>query len=196
MATPAADGIGSISHDSGSWSICYLLLHNMDFEEHRARCPLTVEAIESIKGQYSHAMFSSLAPGTHVNKHNGPTNKKLRCHLPLVVPSDKCRLRVGDETRILEEGKCIVFDDSFEHEAWNDDANASRIVLICDVWHPDLDAKEVKFLAFLQDAALKAEKVAVDARESERIEFNLYDNFFAVIEASRKIDVDERNIYN
>jgi len=64
-------------------------------------------------------MFSALAPGTHIRKHNGPTNKKLRVHLPLVVP-DGCRLRVGDTTVAVEAGVPLCFDDSFEHEAWND----------------------------------------------------------------------------
>ena len=73
-STPAAaDGVGSVSHDSGDWNVYYLYLHNMDFNENRARCPETCRALEAISGSghYSHAMFSALAPGTHITKHNG-----------------------------------------------------------------------------------------------------------------------------
>ena len=206
-ATAAEDGIGSVSHDAGEWNVYYLFLHNMDFEGNQERCPVTCDAIEAIGTQYHHAFFSALAPGTHITKHHGPTNKKLRCHLPLVVPEGKCRLRAGDEVRTLEEGKCVIFDDSFEHEAWNDDPEAPRIVLILDIWHPDLQKKEVKFLDYLQQAALKAEKKMVQARDAakggaeedsdaarltaamavgdgEAVETRLYDNFFTVIQAA------------
>jgi len=139
----AADGVGSVSHDSGDWSVYYLYLHNMDFAENRARCPETCKAIDAVGSQYHHAMFSALAPCTHVTKHCGPTNKKLRCHLPLVVPpGDTCRIRVGDETRTVQEGRCLVFDDSWEHEAWND-GDGTRVVLILDVWHPDLQVWKI-----------------------------------------------------
>lgn len=177
----AADGVGSVSHDKGEWSVFYLFLHNLEFTQNRLRCPETCKAIDLVKQQYHHAFFSALAPSTHVTKHCGPTNKKLRCHLPLIVPpGDACRIRVGDETRVVEEFKCIVFDDSWEHEAWNE-SDGTRVVLIMDVWHPDLSPKEVKFLAFLQNAALKAEKELVTARDSEALENRIYDNFFSVI---------------
>lgn len=83
--------------------------------------------------------------------HHGPTNKKLRCHLPLFVPRDdntgeSCAwIRVGDEKVYFEEGQCIIFDDSYEHEAGNDHHTKSRIVLIFDVWHPDLSSTEVHY---------------------------------------------------
>lgn len=196
-AQAAPDGVGSVSHDSGDWSVSYLYLHNLDFTENRDRCPETCKAIEAIGGQYHHAFFSALAPSTHITKHHGPTNKKLRCHLPLVVPpGDGSRLRVGDETRSLSEGKCVIFDDSFEHEAWNDDPERTRCVLILDVWHPDLTPKEVKFLAFLQNAALKAEKDSVTSRDAEQVEKALYDNFYTVIAAASKITASDDKIFS
>lgn len=51
-------------------------------------------------------------------------------------------MRVGDEKRYLEEGKCIVFDSSFNHEAWYH-GNQTRINLIVDFWHPSLTDPEV-----------------------------------------------------
>lgn len=194
-ATTAADGVGSTSHDSGDWNVLYLFLHNLDFTENRARCPVTCEAIQAVSGNYSHAMFSAMAPRTHITKHNGPTNKKLRCHLPLVVPQDRCRLRVGSETRIVQEGRCLVFDDSFEHEAWNDDPEDTRIVLIFDVWHPDLHPKEVKFLSFLQNAALRAEKVAIDRRHADQRGEPAYDNFFTVIKNAQQLHKDDGAVF-
>ena len=64
---------------------------------------------------YQHAFFSALTPGTHIVKHNGPTNKKLRIHLPLVGASGS-ELRVADQHLHGVAGKCMCFDDSFEHE--------------------------------------------------------------------------------
>ncbi|TYZ65240.1 hypothetical protein PybrP1_012336 [[Pythium] brassicae (nom. inval.)] len=164
----AKDGLGSLGHDTGDWNVFYLFLHNVDFAAHRALCPETAAAIAAIGAHYDHAFFSALAPRTHVARHHGPTNKKLRCHLPLVVPPHgACRLRVGDRMIDVREGECFVFDDSFEHEAWNDDAAHSRIVLVVDVWHPDLSAPERKFLAFLRDAQLRmAKKRSADAPDS------------------------------
>ena len=75
--------------------------------------------------------------GTHLAAHCGPSNFRLRCHLGLVVPSG-VRIRVGDEVREWEAGKCLIFDDSFEHEVWHD-GDEDRVVLICDLWHPDVD---------------------------------------------------------
>ncbi|CAN0334269.1 unnamed protein product, partial [Discosporangium mesarthrocarpum] len=129
---PAEDGVGSLSHNTGDWNVFYLYLHNMDFQENRAACPNTCRLIQSLPRHYSHAFFSALAPGTHVVKHHGPTNKKLRVHLPLLVPQGEdgsrsedgggpCPLRVGNETVFVKEGRVVAFDDSFEHEAWNND---------------------------------------------------------------------------
>lgn len=148
----------------------------MDFEANRALCPKTVALIDSIGDHYDHAFFSALAPNTHIKKHNGPTNKKLRCHLPLVVPPNgSCRLRVGDEIIHAKEGKCFIFDDSFEHEAWNEDPTHSRIVLIVDVWHPDLSGAEKKFFSFLRNAQLRMDKKQSKGES---------DNFYSVIKKS------------
>ncbi|KUF64863.1 Aspartyl/asparaginyl beta-hydroxylase [Phytophthora nicotianae] len=166
------DGLGSAGHDAGDWNVLYLFLHNVNFQANRQMCPKIAAIIESIDGHYDHAFYSALAPRTHIKKHHGPTNKKLRCHLPLVVPEGKCRLRVGDEVVYMQEGKCFVFDDSFEHEAWNDDDTRSRIVLIIDVWHPDLSVQERKFLSFLRNAQLRMDKTRCQ---------DSGDNFYSII---------------
>ena len=111
----------ALGTDRGDWNVYYLQLHNADYDANRSRCSATAELLSRVPRSYQHSFFSAVAPGTHITPHTGPTNKKLRCHLPLVVPpGDKSRIRVGDQVLPFEEGKCFVFDDSFEHEVWND----------------------------------------------------------------------------
>jgi aspartyl/asparaginyl beta-hydroxylase (cupin superfamily) len=89
-----------------------------------------------------------MAPNTHIAPHAGPTNLRLRVHLGIDVPSG-CGLTVGRISGGWTPGRCIVFDDSFPHEAWND-GDRDRVVLIVDVWHPDLSDDEVALLEGLQ----------------------------------------------
>ncbi|XP_039473114.1 aspartyl/asparaginyl beta-hydroxylase isoform X3 [Oreochromis aureus] len=81
--------------------------------------------------------FSVMQPGTHVWPHTGPTNCRLRMHLGLVIPKRGCKIRCTNETREWEEGKVLIFDDSFEHEVWQE-AESYRLIFIVDVWHPEL----------------------------------------------------------
>ncbi|XP_064026864.1 aspartyl/asparaginyl beta-hydroxylase isoform X11 [Pogoniulus pusillus] len=89
--------------------------------------------------------YSIMHPGTHVWPHTGPTNCRLRMHLGLVIPKEGCRIRCAQENRTWEEGKVLIFDDSFEHEVWQE-AAASRLIFIVDVWHPELTAQERRTL--------------------------------------------------
>uniref|UniRef100_A0A1A8EVF6 Aspartate beta-hydroxylase n=1 Tax=Nothobranchius korthausae TaxID=1143690 RepID=A0A1A8EVF6_9TELE len=91
------------------------------------------EAIGCKRGQIK---FSVMQPGTHVWPHTGPTNCRLRMHLGLVVPPG-CRIRCTNQTREWNEGKVLIFDDSFEHEVWQE-ADRYRLIFIVDVWHPEL----------------------------------------------------------
>lgn len=125
-----------------------------------------------IPNNYHHAFFSALTTKSHIMKHYGPTNKKLRFHLPLMGVKGS-RMRVGDDTRQQEEGKAYVFDDSFEHEAWHD-GDETRLILIVDFWHPDFSAVELKFLKVLQNALFKAEAVFSEADPDK-------DNFYSII---------------
>uniref|UniRef100_A0A7S4ERZ1 Aspartyl/asparaginy/proline hydroxylase domain-containing protein n=1 Tax=Chrysotila carterae TaxID=13221 RepID=A0A7S4ERZ1_CHRCT len=154
----APDGAGAVSHDAGDWNVFYLHLHEVQFPENCARCPITTGLLKSLPRSYQHAFFSALTPGTHIVKHHGPTNKKLRVHLPLIGASG-AKLRVADETHELVEGKAFAFDDSFEHEAWHH-GDATRIVLVFDLWHPDLSDREVQFFSFLQRSRMRAEMAA------------------------------------
>uniref|UniRef100_A0A671PBI9 Aspartyl/asparaginyl beta-hydroxylase-like n=1 Tax=Sinocyclocheilus anshuiensis TaxID=1608454 RepID=A0A671PBI9_9TELE len=92
------------------------------------------EATSCKRGQIK---FSVMQAGTHVWPHTGPTNCRLRMHLGLVIPSKGCRIRCTNQTRSWEEGKVLIFDDSFEHEVWQE-AESYRLIFIVDVWHPQL----------------------------------------------------------
>ncbi|XP_075272199.1 aspartyl/asparaginyl beta-hydroxylase isoform X4 [Opisthocomus hoazin] len=89
--------------------------------------------------------YSIMHPGTHVWPHTGPTNCRLRMHLGLVIPKEGCRIRCAQENRTWEEGKVLIFDDSFEHEVWQD-AEDYRLIFIVDVWHPELTAQQRRTL--------------------------------------------------
>jgi aspartate beta-hydroxylase len=98
-----------------------------------------------IPGKAPTVFFSILKPKSHIPAHTGVTNTRAIIHLPLVIP-DGCRFRVGGETREWIEGEAFAFDDTIEHEAWND-SDAHRIVLIFDVWNPHMTMGERELVA-------------------------------------------------
>jgi hypothetical protein len=133
---------------TGSWDVAFLHERGRRNEEVCDTCPVTASTIERHRTIRTHAglsYFSRMRGDTHIAAHRGPTNLRLRCHLGIVVPEGDCGIRVGDELGRWEQGRCIVFDDRYDHEAWNRTA-AARIVLIVDLWHPALSADEVRWL--------------------------------------------------
>lgn len=127
------------------WTALHLLRKGAVVETNAALCPQTMALLARlpqprIAGASPNAMFSLLAPRTAIPPHVGINNARLVCHLPLVVPAG-CWFRVGAETRNWREGEAFVFDDTVEHEAMNP-ADTLRVVLIFDVWHPDLGEAE------------------------------------------------------
>ena len=82
-----------------------------------------------------------LAPQTHIKPHHGVTNTRVVTHLPLLIPQGDCRLVVGGVEHAWQEGRCVTFDDTFLHEAWNR-TDERRVVLILDTWNPYLTAEE------------------------------------------------------
>jgi aspartyl/asparaginyl beta-hydroxylase (cupin superfamily) len=130
---------------SPDWTAIHLLQNGARVEANARHCPQTMALLSEfpqprIPGCSPNAMFSLLAPHTVIPPHNGVTNTRLVCHLPLVVP-DGCWFRVGAEMRPWERGAAWVFDDTIEHEAGNP-SDELRIVFIIDVWHPGLSATE------------------------------------------------------
>jgi aspartyl/asparaginyl beta-hydroxylase (cupin superfamily) len=104
--------------------------------------------------------FSLLRPGAHIPPHRGMLNCRLICHLPLIIP-DGCWLRVGNDTRNWEIGKLLIFDDSIEHEAKND-SDQLRIVLIFDIWRPELSEPEKAGISAIFQAIDSFTTIAVD----------------------------------
>jgi aspartyl/asparaginyl beta-hydroxylase (cupin superfamily) len=93
--------------------------------------------------------FSVLEPKSRIAPHTGITNARVIAHLPLIVP-ENCGFRVGGETRQWQVGKAMVFDDMTTHEAWND-SDETRVVLIADLWRPELGAAERSGVEELMD---------------------------------------------
>jgi aspartyl/asparaginyl beta-hydroxylase (cupin superfamily) len=119
------------------------------------RFPVTWETVRQaplpgIYGWGPTVVFSLLKAGARIPAHNGMYNIRLICHLPLIVPRG-CRFRVGNEVREWEVGKLMIFDDTIEHEAWND-SDEDRVVLIFDIWRPELTEQEREELIALFSA--------------------------------------------
>jgi tetratricopeptide (TPR) repeat protein len=149
---PAGDG--KLLGDP-SWSAFHLYKQGLPHPENAARCPRTIEALGHaplpfIRGRSPMALFSLLRPGAHIFAHNGLLNTRLICHLPLIVPPG-CSLRVGNETREWRQGQVLIFDDSIEHEAWNTSAE-TRVILLFEIWRPELRADERAALTALFEA--------------------------------------------
>ena len=120
------------------------------------RCPETARVLDSlpvshIPGRAPSAFFSMLKPHTRIPPHTGVTNTRAIIHLPLVVP-EGCGFRVGGETRPWVVGQPFAFDDTIEHEAWND-SDELRSVLIFDVWNPHLTEREREIIARYYEAS-------------------------------------------
>ncbi|XP_041045841.1 aspartyl/asparaginyl beta-hydroxylase isoform X12 [Carcharodon carcharias] len=109
-------------------------------------CALFEKFPESTGCKRGQIKYSVMHPGTHVWPHTGPTNCRLRMHLGLVIPKQGCKIRCANDTREWKEGKVIIFDDSFEHEVWQD-ANSFRLIFIVDVWHPELTPHQRRTLS-------------------------------------------------
>lgn len=142
-------------NEDPSWTVLYLWRDGKIVEENARRFPATMAALEkvplsAIGSRTPAVLFSRLEPGAHIPPHSGMLNCRLICHLPLIVPAG-CWLRVGNETREWEEGKLLIFDDSIEHEAKNPTGEL-RIILLFDIWRPELSAEERAAISAIFDA--------------------------------------------
>lgn len=142
-----------------------------DFLDH---CPKTVSFLENIRHYYgvptsnggigsirlmtntpfSFAFFSTLHSQTSIDPHCGPCNLRLRCHLPIIVPNNienktdekdihSCGMKVGGEVMQWHTGQPLLFDDCYEHSVWNH-TDSERVVLLFDIWHPELHDEEIE----------------------------------------------------
>jgi aspartyl/asparaginyl beta-hydroxylase (cupin superfamily) len=143
-ATQAVNQWAELNH-SPRWSAFFFWEDGVRHEGNCARCPATAALLETLPlldlpGKGPTAMFSILEPGTRIPPHTGSNNVRATVHLPLVVPQG-CGFRVGAETRVVAQGTAWAFDDTIEHEAWND-SDEARAILILDTWNPLLTEAE------------------------------------------------------
>ena len=135
------------------WSVYGFYAFGTTIPDALAPCPATAAALSAVPGLVT-AGFSRLAPGTHITPHVGWVKTVYRLHLGLVVPPE-CAMRVGSETRPWEEGRCVIFDDTVEHEAWNR-SGEDRGVLLLDFLRPgysrsDIDVPPPAVRGFVRD---------------------------------------------
>jgi aspartyl/asparaginyl beta-hydroxylase (cupin superfamily) len=135
--------------NSMRWGAFFLWEYGEANEAACARCPQTAAALAAVPraelpGRAPSAFFSLLRPKTSIPPHTGVSNTRAIIHLPLIVP-DGCGFRVGGETRQWRVGEAFAFDDTIEHEAWNE-SDELRAVLIFDVWNPHLTETEKRLL--------------------------------------------------
>lgn len=122
--------------ESKSWQSFFLWGYGYKIEDNCRRCPNTARVLSAVPDLNS-AFFSILAPGTHIPLHNGVTKRIITCHLSLMAPTEqeKCRIQVADQTAYWRDGECMVFDDTYPHEVWND-TNETRVVLLVQFKRP------------------------------------------------------------
>jgi aspartate beta-hydroxylase len=137
------------------WSSLWLWRDGVRQDAAIARCPQTAKILETLPladqpGFAPTVVFSALAPRTRIPPHTGSTNARLLVHLPLVLPGPAA-MRVGNETRQWRMGEAWVFDDTIEHEAWND-ADETRVIMILDVWNPLLTLAERELISAMMTA--------------------------------------------
>ena len=122
--------------DDDRWKTYFFYGYGFKSDRNCARCPATTAAVERIPGMTT-AFFSILSPHKHIDEHRGPYKGVLRYHLALAVPEPEsaCGIKVGGEVAHWQEGKSLVFDDTYQHQAWND-TDGYRTILFVDVVRP------------------------------------------------------------
>ena len=123
-------------HRGGDWSMLKLKSRGNEVLKHTVFFPKTMNIISNCGAEFIEIKFSALKPGTHIRPHTGPFNGRLRTHLAL-VHSGGAEIRVGHEWRTWKEGEAMILDSSFEHEVRHTGSDV-RIILILDIWHPEL----------------------------------------------------------
>ena len=164
----AVGATSEVAHlaNSRQWTSLHLFSEAQPNKDVCARFPRTVAAFRDvplvrIDGVPLEIFFSILQPGTHITPHHGLANSRLTTHLPLVIP-ENAALRAGKETRVWRPGECLIFDDSYEHEAWNR-SDRIRIVLIFELWNPQLSTAERAAI----ENSFAARKAWLETRESD-----------------------------
>jgi beta-hydroxylase len=143
------------------WKTFFLYGYGYKMDSNCALCPETARIVESIPGMMT-AFFSVLAPGKVIPPHRGPYKGLLRCHLALIVPEpgEQCWIQIDEEVRTWEEGRCLVFDDTYSHQVYNNTKD-TRVVLFIDIirpvrfpgsWLNRFIIRLIRWSPFIQDA--------------------------------------------
>jgi aspartyl/asparaginyl beta-hydroxylase (cupin superfamily) len=161
-AVTGNEGLDGLAN-SLDWSSIHLIKAGKKIKKILKKCPKTKETLShlpmpKLAGNGPEVFLSVLKSGAEIKPHYGLSNIKLTVHLGLDIP-ENCALRSGTETQYWENGKVMIFDDSFEHEAWNH-SDKDRYVLIMEVWHPDLTELEKQGIQRVQELQ---HQFAVDA---------------------------------
>lgn len=149
LSKDLSDVIEKNTYPPNNWRVWYLLNEGVWDEEVCSMCPGTMKFVKSLpvcESSVGYIYFSVLEPRANVTAHCGCCNFKLRCQVPLIVPvNGSAAVHVGDEERIYTQGMPLLFDDSFEHSVTNS-SDERRVVLLIDIWHPDLGPEAVQRL--------------------------------------------------
>ena len=153
-ATAGSDLSEYLAGDQANWEAYFFYRHGLPHTDNLAACPATANLLTKlplvrIAEHAPEICFSALATGSHILPHTGVTNLRVVAHLPLIL-AERCALKVAGIERAWKLDEVLIFDDTFEHEAWNRSAQ-TRIILLMDAWHPDLtEAERLAFTALVE----------------------------------------------
>jgi beta-hydroxylase len=148
------------------WKTYFFYAFGFKATKNCERCPETTKLLEQIPGMKV-AFFSILAPGKHIPRHRGKLKTLIRYHLGLIVPEpkEKCKIQIADEVKYWEEGKSLIFDDTFYHEVWND-TDGYRVVLFLDIERPL--KFPLSFISSLANKLITASPIVQEAKASHK----------------------------
>lgn len=144
------------------WKTYFFWAFGFQAKSNCERCPETTKLLEQIPG-LKVAFFSILAPGKHIPRHRGKHKGLIRYHLALKVPEprEKCRIEVNEQIAHWEEGKSLIFDDTYYHQVWNETAGY-RAILFLDIIRPM--RFPMSFVNWLVCSLIAASPIVQDAR--------------------------------
>ncbi len=152
---PGQDKTGYVggTNPAASWDAFFFYRHGKRFDANHLKCPKTSKALDSVdlcrvNNQAPEVCFSVIRPNSSIEPHYGVTNTRLVLHLPLIVPQDCALDVIGSPAHQWKAGEPMMFDDTFQHGAWNR-SNEPRLILLMDCWNPHLTVPERQAIQLL-----------------------------------------------
>ena len=153
------DGVNSdkslMTNRKGKWDVFYFWQQFQPMPSNASLCPKTFAILDQLKEEglllSGMVCFSSLMPGSRIVPHTGPSNMRLTCHLGL-IGCDQVEITAGRDSHHFQEGKCLIFDDSFLHEVQHRGHN-QRVTLMLDLWHPAMNPLEISIFSRVMSAS-------------------------------------------